>query len=480
MAFVTEITFEIKNDYVPQAQDRVHGQCQKWIESTRKAFPATAEERCKLFLESRGRFSIDILDYIPHKENRVQNYQITVGEKILARIQITAYPSEGKWYCSQTVAFQDSCDDLPTLYRHCFSLFSYLGDPQDLQNIKVRLRRDSITDIIPTIPWMITYALCMEDKRKIRTAPDEDEEQSPEPTDFSREAQKKIAEREDKLKEAEKKVEGLEKSLSETAKNLNKTKEQIGNIEKNNAEYKQKNKGLQQEIHELKKQIALQKTSHENEIKKIEQKAKEEKDDYCKTFDPEIKKLKEENQQLYNDKATLEGKLKNVKGKLGKSNINTEGITLAYPAEEEKYDQEYTIAIMSALHAALASAGKKTGSQHIRSRDVWQAFISANPEFQKTFGEYGQRVTALLNAMKSNDFDISDKRLKFFNIESGTHTNNHGKIEFRNDERYQACTASTPSETASGPSNFASYFKNAFLFPHSDATEQNSESTRRK
>lgn len=85
---------------------------------------------------------------------------------------------------------------------------------------------------------------------------------------------------------------------------------------------------------------------------------------------------------------------------------------------------------------------------------------------KQAFQKYKEAKDALMDAMKSNDFERNHDLLTPLGLKFSTHTNNHGKITFMDENpRYQGSCASTASETGSGPSNCANDLKNAFLYP---------------
>jgi len=105
--------------------------------------------------------------------------------------------------------------------------------------------------------------------------------------------------------------------------------------------------------------------------------------------------------------------------------FDKENDELRAPSENEKFEDEFVIAIFSAIHKAI----EKTPS-------------------------------------KSNDLERNLDLFAPLGMKYSSHTNNHWKFNFADgDRRYNATHASTPSETSSGPSNSAKDLKNAFLYP---------------
>ena len=471
MVFGVENIFELKNVSTFEVYER----CQKWIQSTRKSFPVASEEMCKLYLKSRGRLGNDMPDPLPNNleewKNFAIDFQIISGQKIYARSQIAVFHFHDKFYCCQTIAFLELCDNVTSLYRHIFSLASNLGDYLCRPVHTMRLHCEPLVDLGPSSRWISI----LDHQFKAKTPCKRESESA------------SIEYASESCQEIQKENENLKSRLSLSEDKLNKARTKIRNLENINVNFKQNIEIVKKENVILNRKINTLENKYAGEIKKIlkeseekvtcetdevNKRAKQEIDEYCKIFDNESEKLKMENRQLriennklLNENAMLNGKLKTVKGKLGKSNISTDGIILATPNEDEKYRDEYIIAIMSALHMAFASAGKKANSQRNRSGDIWRSFIDANSQMEEAYRDYADKYTELLDTMKRNEFDLIDKKLKFFNIKLDSYANNHGKFTFYSDNRYQACVASTASDTVSGPINAASDFKNAFLFP---------------
>lgn len=199
---------------------------------------------------------------------------------------------------------------------------------------------------------------------------------------------------------------------------------------------------------------------------------------FCKEFDCENTELKAENEKLKTRVGELErqaqidqGKIVSLKGRLGKlegsaGTGDLGGLLSAPENEQEKFDGEFGIALFSALHKAIEKTPTKTVCHGKRAIDVWKAIVEANPDVEAAFRRYSADRDALLTAMKGNQLDKNKHLLKPLGLDFSTHTNNHGDITFGDgDRRYTVSSASTASETKSGPSNCANDLKNALLYP---------------
>lgn len=271
----------------------------------------------------------------------------------------------------------------------------------------------------------------------------------------------------EKLDEAQGEIEFLTDKLENvqvSLRNRDRNNEQkIENLSRENGNLKKKIEHLQKQLKQADKRARNQASANANdEFKK-----------FCEEFDKENEDLRSEIDTVKQDcdetKAKLaeaESKIISLKGRLYKTQSNYSSGFLNIPNEVEKFDDEYAIAIMSALHRAIANTPTKSNSFGKRPIDCWQAIIRVNPDMEQAFQKYKEAKDALMDAMKSNDFERNHDLLTPLGLKFSTHTNNHGKITFMDeDPRYQGSCASTASETGSGPSNCANDLKNAFLYP---------------
>lgn len=167
-------------------------------------------------------------------------------------------------------------------------------------------------------------------------------------------------------------------------------------------------------------------------------------------------------QQLQNASWQIENLNAQVQGL--RQQKSTSGI-IALPSEQEKFPGEFEVAIMSAIHFAFDNAPIKANSYSQRSRDIWKSFIQTNSNAETAYRNYKANVSTLLATIKKNNFWKNHSQLAPLGMTCTLHTNNHGKIRFSDgDGRYSSVVASTPSETASGPANFADELKNAFFY----------------
>lgn len=142
------------------------------------------------------------------------------------------------------------------------------------------------------------------------------------------------------------------------------------------------------------------------------------------------------------------------------------GLIAGPASESEKFAGEFEVALMSAIHFAVENVPQKANSYSQRSRDIWQAFIQANPDAEQAFASYRQNARELLASVRKNNFWKNTAMLSPLGMSCSLHANNHGKIRFIDgDRRYTGTVASTPSDTTSGPSNCADEIKNAFFYP---------------
>ena len=264
--------------------------------------------------------------------------------------------------------------------------------------------------------------------------------------------------------------EQLEKYKSENEE-LSEKNEQLTNI---NRDLKKNQKTYIQNIEEQKKRLRVLKKRADSAEARAKEAARGDVKEFCEHFDQELERLEteatEKNErinQLTLDLDTANGKITSLKGRLNKQNMGNGiyGLLAAPENEGEKYENEFGIAILSALHKAIDKTPTKNNSPHTRSIDVWQAIIDANPDLEKAFEQYCNDTKALKNATVGGELDKKKHLLKPFNLDFNDHHNNHGRISFGSDDRYIASTASTASETASGFSNCAKDLRNTFLFP---------------
>lgn len=264
--------------------------------------------------------------------------------------------------------------------------------------------------------------------------------------------------------------EQLEKYKSENEE-LSEKNEQLTNI---NRDLKKNQKTYIQNIEEQKKRLRVLKKRADSAEARAKEAARGDVKEFCEHFDQELERLETEAtekderiNQLTLDLDTANGKITSLKGRLNKQNMGNGiyGLLAAPENEGEKYENEFGIAILSALHKAIDKTPTKNNSPHTRSIDVWQAIIDANPDLEKAFEQYCNDTKALKNATVGGELDKKKHLLKPFNLDFNDHHNNHGRISFGSDDRYIASTASTASETASGFSNCAKDLRNTFLFP---------------
>ncbi len=239
-------------------------------------------------------------------------------------------------------------------------------------------------------------------------------------------------------------------------------------------ELKKDKKSLVQNIEDQKKRLKVLKKRVESAEARAKESINGDVKEFCDYFDKEQERLENECtekdrliEKLQQDLDTANGKITSLKGRLNKqsSDKGISGLLAAPEFETEKYEDEFGIAIFSALHKAIEKTPTKNNSPHTRCIDVWQAIIDANPDLEKAFGQFCDNKDALKNAIVSGELDKKKHLLNPFNLTYGKHTNCHGKITFGSDERYIASTASTASETAAGFSNCAKDLRNTFLYP---------------
>lgn len=277
-------------------------------------------------------------------------------------------------------------------------------------------------------------------------------------------------------------------TVPESSKEIARLKEQLEDYKSENEELAEKNEQLASKNRELKKEQKQLTQNIEDQKKRIktlkkraesaEARAKEaasgDVKEFCDHFDEELKRLENEGEEkdkliekLQQELDIANGKVTSLKGRLNKQNSGngTAGLLATPENETEKYENEFGIAIFSALHKAIEKTPTKNNSPHTRCIDVWQAIIDANPDLEQAFEQFCDNKDALKNAIVSGELEKKKNFLKPFNLDFDRHTNNHPKITFGRDQRYIASMASTASETASGFSNGAKDLRNTFLYP---------------
>lgn len=266
----------------------------------------------------------------------------------------------------------------------------------------------------------------------------------------------------------------LQEQLEEYKSDYDELSEKIEQLTSANRELKKDRKLLCQNIEDQKKRLKALKKRAESAEARAKEAVNGETKEFCEYFDKERERLENECtkkdqliEKLQQELETANGKITSLKGRLNKqsSGNGISGLLAAPESETEKYEDEFGIAIFSALHKAIEKTPTKNNSPHTRCIDVWQAIIDANPDLEKAFEQFCDNKDALKNAMVSGELEKKKHLLNPFNLIYGKHTNCHGKITFGSDERYIASTASTASETAAGFSNSAKDLRNTFLFP---------------
>lgn len=282
-----------------------------------------------------------------------------------------------------------------------------------------------------------------------------------------------IPQLEKELEEERRKSSDLAEQLEESASENEAMAEQLEECRQQLHELQESRKKQNRTIGEQKDKIERLKNRLKQADKRANMNADEKFSAFCEDFDQENEKLrseirsvKVERDELQQKLQEAEGKVVSLKGRLGKASSGISGGLLNLPSEEEKFDSEFGIALFSALHKAIEKTPNKTNSFGNRSIDMWKAFIKANPDMEQAFQNYKEIKEQLMIAMKGDQLDRNLHLLAPLGMKFSTHTNCHGKITFKDDDqRYKASTASTASETASGPSNSAKDLKNAFLYP---------------
>ena len=211
-------------------------------------------------------------------------------------------------------------------------------------------------------------------------------------------------------------------------------------------------------------------------IEKARDTAKEELNTFIENFDKdneglrtkindlknENELLKKKNQEEKNAREAAESNIKSLKEKSGPY------FPLYIPNEQEKYENEYLNHIICALKMALPKGKGKNASNRQRNLDVWQAILDANPEATKKYDDYYKDKNELLRIAKAEDLKghQGQKMMKKFNLEFIRKENNHGKIQYINDDRYIATESSTSSDSARGGENGASALERALFCSH--------------
>lgn len=224
------------------------------------------------------------------------------------------------------------------------------------------------------------------------------------------------------------------------------------------------------EIEDLQKRLGKLKQSKENAIAQKDIEISE----IQKVADEIVSSIESSNMELQNENSQFNQQLQNASWHIQSLQDQVESLRrrssgngiLLEPPETQKFNSEFEIAIMSALHFAKKNIPIKANSFSIRSRDFWDAIIRANPAAEKNYQIYSQNVQYLQTAIRKNSFWKSQNLLAPLGLKCEQYANNHGKIRFMDgDERYSGTVASTPSETLAGPSNCADELRNAFFYP---------------
>lgn len=268
-------------------------------------------------------------------------------------------------------------------------------------------------------------------------------------------------------------IKELEESLEETLCENNALSDRLEESQRLNREQQNGKKTLIKSNNELKDKIDRLKKRMKQADKRANMNADEKFTKFCEDFDKENDELRAACAKIQDERDCLqlklqeaEGKVISLKGRLGKASNGMSGGLLTAPSENEKFEDEFVIAIFSAIHKAIEKTPSKSNSYGNRSIDLWTAIIKANPDAERAFQNYKELKADLMNAMKSNDLERNLDLFAPLGMKYSSHTNNHWKFNFADgDRRYNATHASTPSETSSGPSNSAKDLKNAFLYP---------------
>lgn len=277
----------------------------------------------------------------------------------------------------------------------------------------------------------------------------------------------------DEYSKLQERIKQLEESLEEASSENTALSEQLEESQRMIRTLGNEKKAQRKTIKELQDKNDRLKKRMKQADKRANMNADEKFTKFCEDFDKENEELqlacrsaKAECEDLKQKLRDAEGKVVSLKGRLAKvSSGQTSGLLNA-PNENEKFENEFGIAIFSALHKAIEKTPSKSNSYGNRPIDAWKAIIQANPDMECAYQNYKDTKDQLMDAMKSNDLERNFHLLTPLGMTYSIHTNNHWKLTFIDgDRRYKATHASTPSETASGPSNSAKDLKNAFLYP---------------
>lgn len=225
---------------------------------------------------------------------------------------------------------------------------------------------------------------------------------------------------------------------------------------------------------ESSRQAANRQNRELEELQKKLERLKKSKESAIAMKDAEIDEIQKIADEIMTASEDAQKELMNADWQIQNLNAQVQGLRqrqsgsgiIAGPAQEqEKFSGEFEIALMSALHFAMDNAPIKGNSHNLRCRDIWQAFIQTNADAEQSYRNYKANTSNLLASIKKNNFWKSLPMLTPLGMSCALHTNNHGKIRFMDgDGRYSSVVSSTPSETASGPSNCAEDLKHVFLY----------------
>ena len=230
---------------------------------------------------------------------------------------------------------------------------------------------------------------------------------------------------------------------------------------------------------ELRSKLKEAEQRHLQQVKNLEKErdaAKDELNTYLGQFDDENKELKSNNdslqdqvknlkQQLLDEKNAREAAENNIKALKLKTGPS---FALSIPTEPEKYDNEYVNHIICALKMALPKGKGKNSSNRQRNLDVWQAILDANPDAIRKYEQYCDDRDEIVALAKQENLNSTkgQKLLKRFGLEFSKKGNNHGKICYKDDDRYIATESSSGSDSKSGGENGASAFERALFCSH--------------
>lgn len=206
-------------------------------------------------------------------------------------------------------------------------------------------------------------------------------------------------------------------------------------------------------------------------------KEKDAKEDELKSFmaafDDENKALKKINQNLEEElvqvraelhaaieaKKSAEDNIKALKQKSGPT------LPLLIPAEPEKYEHEYMNHIVCALKMAAANSKGKSCSTRQRNIDVYNGILEANPEAERDYIAYIKDKEELMTFARKEDLKSAkgQKQMEKFNLEFSRKQNCHGKICYKDDDRYFATESSSSSDKSRGGLNEAAALERAMF-----------------